>query len=545
MGRRVRVGPPDVPTAGRAHRRSLDRPGGDGTGDRTARPGAHGDAHRPPARRRCWRGRRRRSTGSAMVGSCSAPASAATPVGSCRGSTRRWTLRVRAKLLDDGLEHMDRWWRGEEANGVRLLPQPVQRPRIPVWVASRFPNPAPVRRAARWDGWFPIGLTSPDDLVVQLAYGHRHRPSRRGIVGRRGARSSRRGSRAVGRRRRDVVAGAVRAVRSAGRARARSRRGGSTHTMTGRHIAVVGTTASGKSALAFALRARHPDLEIVSIDSMQVYRGMDIGTAKPAPAERAEVPHHLIDLVDPDEEFTSRAVPARVRRRARGDRSATSPRPPRRRDRPLPARRDRRAHHSRSLSARTAGTRRRADRRPARTSSLPSTRWAPRASTATNRRRIVRALEVTVGSGRPFSSFGPGLEAYPPTPFVLAGIALPPGVVAARIEARYRRQLDDGFVDEVRRLLARPRGLSRTAGQALGYKELAAHLAGHVTLDEAIDAGRASHTAIRPAAASLVAARPTDRMAAGRDGSVRGVGRPRANRVGRGGVTGTLESRCG
>jgi alkanesulfonate monooxygenase SsuD/methylene tetrahydromethanopterin reductase-like flavin-dependent oxidoreductase (luciferase family) len=78
--------------------------------------------------------------------------------------------RVRAKLLDDGLEHIDRWWRGEEANGVRMLPQPVQQPRIPVWVASRFPNRAPVRRAARWDGWFPIGAPSPDDLREQLAY---------------------------------------------------------------------------------------------------------------------------------------------------------------------------------------------------------------------------------------------------------------------------------------------------------------------------------------------------------------------------------------
>ena len=85
--------------------------------------------------------------------------------------------RVRAKLLDDGLEHIDRWWRGEEANGVQLLPQPVQRPRIPVWVASKFPNRAPVRRAARWDGWFPIGLPSPDDLVEQVAYATKHRPS--------------------------------------------------------------------------------------------------------------------------------------------------------------------------------------------------------------------------------------------------------------------------------------------------------------------------------------------------------------------------------
>lgn len=85
--------------------------------------------------------------------------------------------RVRAKLLDDGLEHIDRWWRGEEANGVRLAPPPVQRPRIPVWVASRHPNRAPVRRAARWDGWFPIGLPSPDDLAVDIAYAQQHRPA--------------------------------------------------------------------------------------------------------------------------------------------------------------------------------------------------------------------------------------------------------------------------------------------------------------------------------------------------------------------------------
>jgi tRNA dimethylallyltransferase len=256
--------------------------------------------------------------------------------------------------------------------------------------------------------------------------------------------------------------------------------------MTGRHVAVVGTTASGKSALAFALARRHPDLEIVSIDSMQVYRGMDIGTAKPAPAERAEVPHHLIDLVDPDEEFTVAqfqrefvdvlaGIEARRHRallvggtglylRAAIDRLTIPGRYPHARraldEEPTDV------LHERLLALDPVGV----------------TRVTP-----ANRRRIVRALEVTVGSGRPFSSFGPGLEAYPPTPFVLAGIALPPGVVAARIEARYRRQLDDGFVDEVRRLLARPRGLSRTAGQALGYKELAAHLAGHVTRDEAIE----------------------------------------------------------
>jgi tRNA dimethylallyltransferase len=104
-----------------------------------------------------------------------------------------------------------------------------------------------------------------------------------------------------------------------------------------------------------------------------------------------------------------------------------------------------------------------------------------------NRRRIVRALEVTMGSGRPFSSYGPGLEAYPPTGFRLVGVALPAGVVSARIAARYDQQLADGFLDEVRDLAGRDRGLSRTAGQALGYRELLAHLRGDCALDEAVD----------------------------------------------------------
>ena len=71
-----------------------------------------------------------------------------------------------------------------------------------------------------------------------------------------------------------------------------------------RHLALVGTTASGKSALALAVARKDPRLEILSVDSMQVYRGMDVGTAKPTADERAEVPHHLLDLADPWEDYT-------------------------------------------------------------------------------------------------------------------------------------------------------------------------------------------------------------------------------------------------
>ncbi|MGH9285183.1 MAG: tRNA (adenosine(37)-N6)-dimethylallyltransferase, partial [Acidimicrobiales bacterium] len=71
-----------------------------------------------------------------------------------------------------------------------------------------------------------------------------------------------------------------------------------------RHLALVGPTGSGKSALALEVARRLGGTELVSIDAMQVYRGMDIGTAKPTPAEQAEVPHHLIDMADPGEDYT-------------------------------------------------------------------------------------------------------------------------------------------------------------------------------------------------------------------------------------------------
>jgi len=83
--------------------------------------------------------------------------------------------RARAALLDDALERIDCWWHGETVDGVTMLPVPVQRPRIPVWVASRYPNRAPIRRAARWDGWFPIALPAPEALTEELDYARQHR----------------------------------------------------------------------------------------------------------------------------------------------------------------------------------------------------------------------------------------------------------------------------------------------------------------------------------------------------------------------------------
>ncbi len=256
-------------------------------------------------------------------------------------------------------------------------------------------------------------------------------------------------------------------------------------------MAIVGTTASGKSAAAMALARAIGDVEIVSVDSMQVYRGMDIGTAKPSAADRWEVPHHLIDLVDPWDHFDVHAFQAAVdaaladiavrgRRallvggtglylRAIIDQLTLPGRYPEAATE-LDAEPDTAALH----------------RRLGVLDPLAASRME-----ATNRRRVIRALEVCIGSGRPFSSFGPGIDAYPPTRFELVGLWLPRPLVAQRIAQRYEDQLEAGFLDEVRRLAQLPRPLSRTALHALGYRELLAHLRGEMTLDEAIDSAAA------------------------------------------------------
>jgi len=240
-----------------------------------------------------------------------------------------------------------------------------------------------------------------------------------------------------------------------------------------------------------AVARRTDDVELVSVDSMQVYRGMDIGTAKPTSAEQAEVPCHLIDLADPSEDyslarFQAAAADVIAGIEARGHRALlvggtglylqavvdglTLP------GQWPEVRADLEAE---ALTPAGVGAlhRRLSDADPA-----AAARIEP-----ANSRRIVRALEVTLGSGRPFSSFGPGLGAYPPSRFLLAGVWLPRRVVADRIAHRYVDQLASGFVAEVAALVGRPGGLSRTARQALGYRELLDHLAGHTSLDDAID----------------------------------------------------------
>jgi tRNA dimethylallyltransferase len=251
-------------------------------------------------------------------------------------------------------------------------------------------------------------------------------------------------------------------------------------------VAIVGSTATGKSAVAMEVGRTVPGVELISVDSMQVYRGMDIGTAKPTPAERAEVAHHGIDLVDPTDDFTVAdfvvAHDVALGEIARRGGSALlvggtglyhravvdeldlpGDFPDVRAE--IEAEPDTLRLHRHLVEA----------------DPVAATKMEP-----TNRRRVVRALEVTLGSGRPFSSFGPGLHAYPPTPVVQIGVRRPRRVVAERIERRVHEMIEAGLVAEVEGLLARG-GFSRTAGQALGYKEIVAALRGEIDEDEAIE----------------------------------------------------------
>jgi tRNA dimethylallyltransferase len=237
--------------------------------------------------------------------------------------------------------------------------------------------------------------------------------------------------------------------------------------------------------VALEVARRLGDVELVSIDSMQVYRGMDIGTAKPSAAERAEVPHHLLDLVDPTHDFTvaefRSAYAAAIELIG--------------------------SHGHRALLVGGTGLYHRvvvddfdlpgewpdlrADLESEPDVSVLFERLrildplAAAKMEPTNRRRVVRALEVTVGSGRPFSSFGPGVDSYPPTDVAQLGLRWPREVLTERIAARVHEMIAAGFVAEVEALSVG--GFSRTAAQALGYREILDALAGRISQDEAID----------------------------------------------------------
>ena len=260
---------------------------------------------------------------------------------------------------------------------------------------------------------------------------------------------------------------------------------------TRKPVGIVGPTASGKSSVAMAVAQQQTNsqnpVHIVAVDAMQVYRDMNIGTAKPTLSDQSLVPHHCIDLVDSHERFTV----------AEFKKSATE----------ALSKIDK--ENGRALLVAGTGlyltaviddlvlpgefpeTRATLEQEP--NTALLFEQLAQLDPIAvekierSNRRRIIRALEVCIGSGRAFSSFGPGTSAYPENGVVQIGLRWNRDRLAQRVADRVYAMMNEGLLSEVTALRNSKDGLSRTAAQALGYKELLLHLDGKMSLDQAVE----------------------------------------------------------
>jgi len=255
-------------------------------------------------------------------------------------------------------------------------------------------------------------------------------------------------------------------------------------------VVVLGSTASGKSDAAMAAAVQQPQgsVHIIAADAMQVYRRMDIGTAKPTVQDQAAITHHCVDIAEPSERYTvARYVDdVAAARRAIGEAGAAElvvggtglyvtaivdglnmpgEWPEIRAE--LEANEDTEAMFAQLVSLDAEAT----------------TKMEPN-----NRRRIIRALEVCLGSGVKFSSFGDGIGAFAPTDTTLIGLRWTRDALRARIASRVVTMIETGLVDEVRSLLGETNGMSVTARQALGYKEMIEHIEGRWSLDEAVAA---------------------------------------------------------
>jgi tRNA dimethylallyltransferase len=253
-------------------------------------------------------------------------------------------------------------------------------------------------------------------------------------------------------------------------------------------LAIVGPTASGKTELALEV-AERLGAEIVCADSTTVYRGMDVGTAKPTLERRSHVRHHLVDVAEPSEPFTvaryqrlAREAIADVRTRghvpllvggsglyvrAVVDELVFPPTDPAVRER---------LHREATDAGAAEMYRRLSELDPA-----AADRIEP-----DNVRRTVRALEVAEITGRPFSSYADAWDRYPPGRVRAGGIDVPRSELYERIEARVRGQLAEGLIEEVKELAHRGLTGWLTASQAIGYAEFARHLEGELSLDEAV-----------------------------------------------------------
>jgi tRNA dimethylallyltransferase len=253
---------------------------------------------------------------------------------------------------------------------------------------------------------------------------------------------------------------------------------------------LTGPTASGKTALGIEL-AQRLNGEVISLDSMAVYRGMDIGTAKPTAAERAAVPHHLIDIVEPNENFSvaqyrqaalatvqevkdrGREVlfvggtPLYLKAMLRGIFEGPPADWTLRQRLTEEARADPEALHQRLQSIDPAA----------------AARLHPN-----DTRRLIRAIEVYERSGSPISSLQRQFEAGRPAAECRVFVAeWPREELYKRIDRRVEAMFAAGLVEETRQLVEREKPLSRTAQQAVGYREVIAHLAGEHDLPATVE----------------------------------------------------------
>jgi tRNA dimethylallyltransferase len=253
-------------------------------------------------------------------------------------------------------------------------------------------------------------------------------------------------------------------------------------------VVIVGPTAAGKTALSLELAAALGG-EIVSADSRQIYRGMDIGAAKATPAEQARVPHHLLDIVAPDQilsvtEYQQLAYAAMDAILARGrlpflvggtgqyihavvegwNIPVVAPQQELRVALLAEAER----HGPVALHERLAAL-----------DPLAAARIDHR-----NVRRVIRALEVCLVTGRPISELQ--RKTPPPYRIIQVGVSRPRPELFARVDARVDRMLADGLVAEVARLLAAGYGLDLPAMSGIGYRQIGHYLQGQISLDEAV-----------------------------------------------------------
>ena len=255
-------------------------------------------------------------------------------------------------------------------------------------------------------------------------------------------------------------------------------------------VLILGVTASGKGQLAFGL-AESLGAEIISIDSMKVYRRMDIGTGKPPKEAREKLPYHLIDVVEPSESFSvgtflELANDAIVQIKSR--------------NRPIIAvggtalyikallyglfegpGTDEQIRAQLRARAETEGAE--LYRELARIDPAAAERISPN-----DTKRIIRALEVYKITGKPISSFQNQFNAEEPLrDWTIIGLRRERTEENKRINARVKRMISAGFVDEVKSLLGEEKPLSKQARCAIGYAEIIDHLSGRTTLEDAIE----------------------------------------------------------